>query len=168
MKLSLITYWNSLPPSSSESLPLLYPLPLISFLQLRISWGYCLYNSFPVRIRSMIVKIPFLRSWLNPGSVMGTQWSFNKSLLDEWMIQQFLPALFPCFGIFLPFRGSKTALDIWYRWTYLQSRNRDTEVGNKLCRYQGGWCGVGWIGRLELTYMHYWLLCIIIHYWCSA
>ena len=43
----------------------------------------------------------------------------------------------------------------WYRWSYLQSRNRDTDVDNKY-GYQGGKVGVGWIGRLGLTYIYYW------------
>ena len=44
--------------------------------------------------------------------------------------------------------------EIRYRWTYLQSRNRDTDVENKhmdfKCRKRGGW-----IGRLGLRYTHY-------------
>ena len=44
--------------------------------------------------------------------------------------------------------------EIRYRWTYLQSRNRDTDVENKhmdfKCRKRGGW-----IGRLGLPYIHH-------------
>ena len=29
-------------------------------------------------------------------------------------------------------------LQKWYRWTYFQSRNRDTDVKNRICGYQGG------------------------------
>ena len=43
----------------------------------------------------------------------------------------------------------------WYRWTYLQSRNRDTDTENK-CMDTRGEGGVGWIGRLGLTHIHYW------------
>ena len=47
-------------------------------------------------------------------------------------------------------------LEKWYRWTYLQSRNRDTDVENKLMDTKGG-RGVGWVGRLGLTYIHYYV-----------
>ena len=44
--------------------------------------------------------------------------------------------------------------EIRYRRTYLQSRNRDTDVENKhmdfKCRKRGGW-----IGRLGLPYIHH-------------
>ena len=40
--------------------------------------------------------------------------------------------------------------------THLQSRNRDTDIKNKLGFIQGGKERVGWIGRLGLTCMHYW------------
>ena len=43
----------------------------------------------------------------------------------------------------------------WYRQSYLQSRNRDTDVENKRMDTKGEG-GVGWIGRLGLTYIHYW------------
>ena len=46
-------------------------------------------------------------------------------------------------------------LEKWHRWTYLQSRNRDTEVENK-CMDTKGEGGVGWIGKWGLTYIHYW------------
>ena len=46
----------------------------------------------------------------------------------------------------------------WYGWSYLQSRNRDKDVENKHMdpNKEGG---VGWIGRLGLTYIrqhHFW------------
>ena len=44
---------------------------------------------------------------------------------------------------------------IWYRQSYLQSRNRDTDLENK-CMDTKGEGGVGWIGRLGLTYIQYW------------
>ena len=47
-------------------------------------------------------------------------------------------------------------LEKWYRWSYLQSRNRDTDVEKKMYGYQGGKAGVGGIGRLGLTHIHYW------------
>ena len=47
-------------------------------------------------------------------------------------------------------------LEKWYRWSYLQSRNRDTDVENKRMGTKGRSGGVGWIGRLGLTYIHYW------------
>ena len=46
-------------------------------------------------------------------------------------------------------------LEKWYRWSYLQSRNRDTDVENKHMDTKGEE-EVGWIGRLGLTYIHYW------------
>ena len=39
----------------------------------------------------------------------------------------------------------------WYRWIYLQSRNRHTDIENK-CMYTKGGSRVGWIGRLGLTH----------------
>ena len=47
-------------------------------------------------------------------------------------------------------------LEKWYRWTYLQSRNRDIDMENKRLdtKLVGGW-QEGWIGRLILTYVHY-------------
>ena len=45
-------------------------------------------------------------------------------------------------------------LEKWYRWTYLQGRNRDTDVENK-CIDTARERRVGWIGRLELTSVHY-------------
>ena len=45
----------------------------------------------------------------------------------------------------------------WYRRSYLQSRNRDTDVENKRMDTKGKG-GVGGIGRLELTYIHYFFL----------
>ena len=35
-------------------------------------------------------------------------------------------------------------LEKWYRWSYLQSRNRNTEIGKKTYGYQGGKLGDGW------------------------
>ena len=46
-------------------------------------------------------------------------------------------------------------LEKWYRWLYLQSRNRGTDVENKYMDTKGD-KEVGGIGRLELTYIHYW------------
>ena len=45
-------------------------------------------------------------------------------------------------------------LDKWYRWHYLQNRNRDTNTANKCMDTKGG-IGVGWTGRLGLPYTHY-------------
>jgi len=44
-------------------------------------------------------------------------------------------------------------LQKWYRWIYLQSRNRDTDAENKCMDTKGetGW--LGWAGRLELAYI---------------
>ena len=48
-------------------------------------------------------------------------------------------------------------LEKWYRRSYLQNRNRDTDIDNKCTGTKGerGKGGVGVIGRLELTYIHY-------------
>ena len=40
------------------------------------------------------------------------------------------------------------------RWTYLQSKNRNTNIENKYMDTKRGKKEVGWIGRLELTYMY--------------
>ena len=42
-----------------------------------------------------------------------------------------------------------------YKWTYLQKRNRITDVENK--RGYQGMEGVGYIGRLGLTYTYYFI-----------
>ena len=47
-------------------------------------------------------------------------------------------------------------LEEWYRWSYLQSRNRDTDVENK-CMNNMEEKRVGWSGRLGLTYIHYYV-----------
>ena len=47
-------------------------------------------------------------------------------------------------------------LEKWYRWSYLQSRNRDTDVETKCMDTKGELCGVGWIERLGLPYIHHW------------
>ena len=44
-------------------------------------------------------------------------------------------------------------LEKGYRWTYLQSRNRDTDAENKCMDTKRGEGWVGWIGRLRLTYI---------------
>ena len=41
----------------------------------------------------------------------------------------------------------------WYRWSYLQSRNSDTDIEIK-CTDPKGEKWVGWIGRLGLAYIH--------------
>ena len=46
-------------------------------------------------------------------------------------------------------------LEKWYRWFYLQSRCKDTDVENK-CMDTKEEGGMGEIGRLGLTYIHYW------------
>ena len=43
-------------------------------------------------------------------------------------------------------------LEKWYRWTYLQGRNRDADTENR-CVDPGGGGVVGWIGRLGLAYI---------------
>ena len=45
-------------------------------------------------------------------------------------------------------------LEKWYRWTYLQSWNRDRHR-EQTCGYQREKGTVGWIERLGLTYIHY-------------
>ena len=48
-------------------------------------------------------------------------------------------------------------LEKWYRWTYFQSRNRDTDVENKLMDTQGkGGRGMNWEIGIDI----YTLLCI--------
>ena len=47
-------------------------------------------------------------------------------------------------------------LEKWYRWTYLWSRTRVTDVENKLKVTKEG-REVGWIWRLGLTYIHYYV-----------
>ena len=42
----------------------------------------------------------------------------------------------------------------WYRWSYLQSRNRDADIENK-CMDTKGEEEEGRIGRLGLSYIHY-------------
>ena len=44
-------------------------------------------------------------------------------------------------------------LEKCYRWTYLQNRNRETDVENKLTDTKGEG-RVGWIGRWGLTHIH--------------
>ena len=51
-------------------------------------------------------------------------------------------------------------LEKWYRWTFLQSRNRDTDIENKPMYTKGG-IKVGWIRRLGLTYTHCAVLCLV-------
>ena len=50
-------------------------------------------------------------------------------------------------------------LEKWYRWSYLQSRNRDINVENKCMDTEGERGSVGWIGSLGLTYIHSWCCC---------
>ena len=50
-------------------------------------------------------------------------------------------------------------LEKWYRWPYLRSRNRDTSIESK-CISTKGEGGVGWVGRLGLTYNTLWMLYI--------
>ena len=47
-------------------------------------------------------------------------------------------------------------LEKCYRWSYLQRRNRDTDVENKHMDSKRE-AGVGWIGRLGLTYIQYYV-----------
>ena len=46
-------------------------------------------------------------------------------------------------------------LEKWYKWSYWQSRNRDTDR-KQMYGHHGAKEGVGWIGRWGLTYIHYW------------
>ena len=46
-------------------------------------------------------------------------------------------------------------LEKWYRWSYWQYRNRDTDVENKRMGHEGQKGGGGRIGRLGLTCMHW-------------
>ena len=50
----------------------------------------------------------------------------------------------------------------WYRWSYLQSRNRAANVENNHIDTKMGGEGVRWIGRLGLTYIYIYV-CIHIH-----
>ena len=43
-------------------------------------------------------------------------------------------------------------LEKWYRWSYLQSKNRDTEVGNKYIDNEGERRVMGGNGRLGFTH----------------
>ena len=45
-------------------------------------------------------------------------------------------------------------LEKWYRWTCVQSGNRDTDRENTFVDSKGEG-EVGWIGRLGLTYIYY-------------
>ena len=38
---------------------------------------------------------------------------------------------------------------------HMEGRNRDTDIENKCMGTEGGKRGVGWMGRLGLTYIHY-------------
>ena len=44
-------------------------------------------------------------------------------------------------------------LEKWYRWTYLQGRNRDADR-EQICGHSGEKKGMGWVGRLGLTYIY--------------
>ena len=60
---------------------------------------------------------------------------------------------------YLKMESKKWNLNKWYKWTYLQNRNRVTDVKNKLVviRGQKGE-GINWeIGKLGLTYTHYYI-----------
>ena len=46
-------------------------------------------------------------------------------------------------------------LEKWYRKPYLQSRKRDTDVEDKCMDTKGERGGVGGIGKLGLTHIHY-------------
>ena len=46
-------------------------------------------------------------------------------------------------------------LEKWYRWSYLQGRNSDTDVEKKYKDAKRGLGVVGWIGRMELMYITY-------------
>ena len=52
-------------------------------------------------------------------------------------------------------------LEKWYTWTYLQSRNRDISIENKLWipREAGE---AGWIRKLGVTYIH--IMCVLSHF----
>ena len=43
----------------------------------------------------------------------------------------------------------------WYRQIYLQGRNRGADWGKQVCEHVSVLSGVGWIGRLGLTNVHY-------------
>ena len=47
-------------------------------------------------------------------------------------------------------------LEKCYRWSYLHNRNRDTDVEKKCKDTKEERGGVGWIGKLGLTYIRYW------------
>ena len=46
-------------------------------------------------------------------------------------------------------------LKAWYKWTYFQNRNRDTEAEDKLMLASWGGEKVGLVGRSGLIYAHY-------------
>ena len=48
------------------------------------------------------------------------------------------------------------SLEKWYKWSSVQSRNRDTDIENRCIDTKQGKGGVGWTGRLGLTYTQYW------------
>ena len=45
-------------------------------------------------------------------------------------------------------------LEKWYWWTYMQSRNRDADIDNRLVDAQGK-KRVGWTERVALKHIHY-------------
>ena len=47
-------------------------------------------------------------------------------------------------------------LEKWYRWTYLQGRNRDADR-ERICGHSGEKKGMGWVGRLD---WHIYMPCI--------
>ena len=45
-------------------------------------------------------------------------------------------------------------LEKWYRWTYLQSRNRDTDIKNKCMDTEGDVGGMDWEIRIDMYIPH--------------
>ena len=44
----------------------------------------------------------------------------------------------------------------WHKWTYIQNRNRPTDIENKLTVQKGG-VGEKYIRKLGLMYIHYYI-----------
>ena len=42
----------------------------------------------------------------------------------------------------------------WCKWTYLQGRNRDSDMENRCVYMRDGKAGAGWTGRVALTYIN--------------
>ena len=92
--------------------------------------------------------------WNSPGQNTGVG---NLSLLQGiFPIQGSNPGLPHCRWILYQL-NHKGSPEKWYRQTYFQSKNRDTEIENKRLDIKAGRRQMGWIGRLGWTYIHYYV-----------